>query len=167
MHTRKLKSKEEIELLKEGGKRLASMLLELASIAKVGVSSLDLDNLAFSIIEKNGDKPSFLNYKPRGARTAYPASIWNDVFMQYNKTAEGKFEGLFSRADKKALEQKVEEAKEAIAAEAEAKAEAKAEEKAEEQAAEQKTEKAETKKEAKSEEKKEDMKAEKEIAYGR
>jgi methionyl aminopeptidase len=69
------KNKEEIEILREGGRRLASMLLELASKAKVGTSSLDLDNLAFSIIEKNGDRPSFLNYKARGSKVAYPASI--------------------------------------------------------------------------------------------
>jgi methionyl aminopeptidase len=77
MHSQKpkIKSKEEIEILKEGGRRLASLLLELATHAKAGVSSLDLDNLAFSIIEKNGDKPSFLNYKPRGSKTAYPASV--------------------------------------------------------------------------------------------
>lgn len=69
------KNKEEIEILREGGRRLASLLLELASKVKAGVSSLDLDNLAFSIIEKNGDRPSFLNYKARGSRVAYPASI--------------------------------------------------------------------------------------------
>jgi methionyl aminopeptidase len=77
MHSQKpqIKSKEEIAILKEGGRRLASLLLELALNAKIGVSSLDLDNLAFSIIEKNGDKPSFLNYKARGSKVAYPASV--------------------------------------------------------------------------------------------
>lgn len=69
------KKKEEIEILREGGRRLAIVLNELAEASRPGRSSLDLDELAFSLIEKMGDKPSFYGYKPRGSKTAYPASI--------------------------------------------------------------------------------------------
>lgn len=69
------KTKEEIEILREGGRRLAELLLELAKITKIGVSSADLDKFAFEFITSRGDKPSFFGYKGRHDREAYPASI--------------------------------------------------------------------------------------------
>jgi methionyl aminopeptidase len=71
----KLKTKEQIEILREGGKRLAGVLMTLAENVKEGVTSADLDKIAYDIITKNGDKPSFLNYKPKGSKEAYPSSI--------------------------------------------------------------------------------------------
>ena len=70
-----IKTKEEIEILREGGKRLAFILQEVASAVKVGVSTLDLDNLARKLVEERGDKSAFLNFKPAGMRRPYPASI--------------------------------------------------------------------------------------------
>lgn len=71
----KLKTKEQIEILREGGRRLTEVLNTLAENVKPGVTSADLDRIAYEVITKNGDKPSFLNYKPNGSREAYPASI--------------------------------------------------------------------------------------------
>lgn len=71
----KLKSEKEIEILKEGGQRLAAILRQVAKAVKPGVRTVDLDNLAFELIKKNGDKPAFLNYRPQGSRLAYPASL--------------------------------------------------------------------------------------------
>lgn len=71
----KLKTKEEIEILREGGRRLALILQELAKATKVGVSSAELDKIAYEIITKGGDKPSFLGYKGRHDKEPYPASI--------------------------------------------------------------------------------------------
>lgn len=70
-----IKTKEEIEILREGGKRLAFILAEVAKMAKAGVSTLELDNLARRLAEEGGDKPAFLNYKPTGMKRPYPASL--------------------------------------------------------------------------------------------
>lgn len=64
-----LKSKREIAIMKEAGR-----IVELAHIAvreaiKPGVSTLELDKIAYDVITKNGATPSFLNYN------GYPASI--------------------------------------------------------------------------------------------
>jgi methionyl aminopeptidase len=70
-----IKTKEEIEVLREGGKRLAFILEEVGKATKAGVSTLDLDKLAQKLIEEGGDKAAFLNFKPAGAKRAYPATI--------------------------------------------------------------------------------------------
>lgn len=70
----RLKTTEEINFLREGGKNLALVLLAMAEVVKPGVSSADLDKIAFSTIEKMGDKPSFLGYKGKYDKKAYPAS---------------------------------------------------------------------------------------------
>ncbi|MDD5033014.1 MAG: type I methionyl aminopeptidase [Candidatus Pacebacteria bacterium] len=69
------KTPEEIKILEEGGKILAAVLNEVASKAVPGISAKELDEFAYKLIEKFGGKPSFLKYKPRGCRSAYPASL--------------------------------------------------------------------------------------------
>lgn len=70
-----IKTKEEIEILREGGKRLAFILQAVAKIVKAGVSTLELDNLAKKLVAEGGDKSAFLNYKPVGMKRPYPATI--------------------------------------------------------------------------------------------
>lgn len=70
-----IKTQEEIKTLREGGRRLALILGELAAQAKAGVSGAELDTMAREMAEKTGDKSAFLGYKPYGARKPYPASI--------------------------------------------------------------------------------------------
>ncbi len=70
----RLKTKEEIKILREGGKHLAEILLKIGEMAKPGISSLELDRYAFELIEKFGDKPAFLNYQPKGVSFPYPFS---------------------------------------------------------------------------------------------
>ncbi|MCF7835758.1 MAG: type I methionyl aminopeptidase [Candidatus Marinimicrobia bacterium] len=70
-----IKTKEEIEIISEGGKILASILNEVSSKAVAGVSTKELDSCAFDLIKKAGGTPSFLGYKSRDADTAYPASL--------------------------------------------------------------------------------------------
>lgn len=60
--------------MREGGKHLAEVLEKVSKKAKPGVSTIDLDKYAREIIEGLGDKPSFLNYKPKGVRFPYPFS---------------------------------------------------------------------------------------------
>ncbi len=69
------KSTDEIELLREGGKRLAFVLDELRKKVAPGVSLESLNELGEKIIREGGDVPAFLDYQPEGAPRPYPASI--------------------------------------------------------------------------------------------
>ena len=73
--TIQLKTSEEIEILREGGKNHAVILAELASLVRPGVSTLILEEEALRLIKAGGDKPAFLGYKPKGARRPYPAAL--------------------------------------------------------------------------------------------
>jgi methionyl aminopeptidase len=74
-----IKTKEEIEILREGGKRLAAILAKVATKIAPGVSTLELDEYAYSLVKEGGDEPAFLNYKPEGHRKAFPASLCTSV----------------------------------------------------------------------------------------
>ncbi|MES2315258.1 MAG: type I methionyl aminopeptidase [Patescibacteria group bacterium] len=74
-----IKTKEEIEILREGGKRLATVLYKVKAKVKAGVSTKDLDDYAFKLITDMGDVPAFLNYRPEGASTPFPASLCTSV----------------------------------------------------------------------------------------
>jgi methionyl aminopeptidase len=71
----KLKTKEEIEILREGGARHAEILRALAEMVKPGVSTLLLEEEALRLIKEKGDKPAFLGYTPEGAKRAFPAAL--------------------------------------------------------------------------------------------
>ncbi len=71
----RLKSEKEIETMKEGGRRHAAILREVAKAALPGVSTKALDILARKLIKEGGDKPAFLNYTPEGVSYPYPAAL--------------------------------------------------------------------------------------------
>jgi methionyl aminopeptidase len=71
----RLKSAEAIEILREGGKRHAFILNEVAKAVSPGVSAKELDDLAARLIREGGDTAAFLGYKPYGAKRPYPASL--------------------------------------------------------------------------------------------
>ncbi len=70
-----IKTKEEIEILREGGKRLATVLYKVRDMVAPGVSTFDLDKYAEKLIRDMGDEPAFLNYKPEGANIPFPAAL--------------------------------------------------------------------------------------------
>lgn len=70
-----IKTKEEIELLREGGKNLATVLYKLKEKVAPGISTKDLDLYTEKLIREMGDTPAFLNYRPEGATTPFPASL--------------------------------------------------------------------------------------------
>ncbi|OHA24545.1 MAG: type I methionyl aminopeptidase [Candidatus Taylorbacteria bacterium RIFCSPLOWO2_01_FULL_44_26] len=70
-----IKTKKDISILREGGRRHAKILRELVSLAVPGAHSSELNRHAEELIKKLGDKPSFLNYRPAGAKRPYPASL--------------------------------------------------------------------------------------------
>jgi len=71
----KLKTPEEVETLREGGKRLAFILQETAKKAVPGAKIKDLNDFAHKMMVGKGDRPAFLNYQPEGAKRPYPASL--------------------------------------------------------------------------------------------
>lgn len=74
-----IKTKEEIEILREGGRRLATVLYKVKDMVAPGVSTKDLDDYAFKLIKEMGDTPAFLNYRPEGADYPFPASLCTSV----------------------------------------------------------------------------------------
>lgn len=70
-----IKTKEEIKIIREGGKILAKVLEKVAKKVKPGVSTFELDEYAYELIKKGGDTPAFLNYRPEGMRRPFPASL--------------------------------------------------------------------------------------------
>lgn len=71
----KLKSKEEIKIMKEGGRRHAEILREVAKAVRPGISTKELDDLAYKLILEGGDKSAFKGYTPEGVSYPYPACL--------------------------------------------------------------------------------------------
>jgi methionyl aminopeptidase len=71
----RLKTKEDIETMKEGGRRHAEILRTLAALVEPGMSTLILEEEALRLIKEKGDKPAFLGYTPSRAKRAFPAAL--------------------------------------------------------------------------------------------
>ncbi len=69
-----LKTKQEIEIMAQGGVILADILDELEKNVVVGVSGKILDEKARELVKEFKVKPSFLNYAPKG-HEPYPAAL--------------------------------------------------------------------------------------------
>ena len=70
-----IKTPEEIKIIREGCRNLAIVLHKVAEKVAPGVSTKDLDIYAQNFIREMGDEPAFLNYRPEGASTPFPATI--------------------------------------------------------------------------------------------
>ncbi len=70
-----IKKPEEIEIMREGGKRHSFILSEIVKLVVPGVSTQRLEDEARRLIEEGGDKAAFLNYTPRGAKRPYPSAL--------------------------------------------------------------------------------------------
>ena len=75
----KLKTKEEIAILREGGKILADILVAVAAAVAPGVSTLDLEEKAVKLIKKAGGQPSFKGYKSRQDSAYFPAALCTSI----------------------------------------------------------------------------------------
>lgn len=74
-----LKAPAEIALMRESGRIVALALAELRARVKPGVTLLELDALAESIIMAEGGVASFKNYRPESAPFPFPATICASV----------------------------------------------------------------------------------------
>lgn len=68
-----LKTPEEIELMKQAGRILREILDEIVRHVKVGVTTAELDKLAYELISDAGCVPAFLGYK------GYPATLCTSI----------------------------------------------------------------------------------------
>lgn len=85
-----IKTPEEIEIMKRGGKILSETMWEVLKHAKPGVSELEIDALAEKLIKKQGGEPGFK--KVRGYHHTICAST-NDVVVHGIPTAYRLKEG--------------------------------------------------------------------------
>jgi methionyl aminopeptidase len=69
----KLKSTREIEMMREAGRIVAAVLLELERLIVAGVTTGALDRMAEKMIRRAGGEPAFLGYHN------YPASICTSI----------------------------------------------------------------------------------------
>lgn len=70
-----IKTEEEIAIIREGGKRLAAILLAIKDKVVPGVTTRELDQLAEKLMREGGDEPAFLHYTPEGVSIPYPGSL--------------------------------------------------------------------------------------------
>jgi len=70
-----IKSKEEVEKIKEGGKILGKILDKLATMAVPGVDTLKIDQEAEKLIKEAGGKPAFKGYKNKETDPQFPSTI--------------------------------------------------------------------------------------------
>ncbi|MBU4421501.1 type I methionyl aminopeptidase [Candidatus Parcubacteria bacterium] len=74
----RLKSKQDIANLEEGGAILSRILGEIKAMVRPGVSSLELENTTNKLMKEAGGVPAFLGYAPEGNRK-YPAALCMSV----------------------------------------------------------------------------------------
>lgn len=70
-----LKTKDEIENMRKAGRIVAQVFEEVSKILKPGVSTYEVDRLAYQVITEAGARPSFLNY----GEPPFPGSICASV----------------------------------------------------------------------------------------
>ncbi len=90
------KTPQEIEILREGGRRLAHVLAAVVAAVRPGVPEIELDQLAEKLIRDGGDTPAFKNYQPGGAKRAFPATLCvsvNDAIVHGIPTDRALMEG--------------------------------------------------------------------------
>ncbi len=70
------KSREEIKIMRHAGSIVALVHQEMARVVEPGISTLELDKIAYDIIKKNKAQPTFLGYN------GFPNSICTSVNEQ-------------------------------------------------------------------------------------
>lgn len=71
----RIKTTEDIEYLRVGGKRLANVVKTVSEMVRPGITTDELDQVAEKMIRDGGDEPAFLNYAPRGADRGFPGTM--------------------------------------------------------------------------------------------
>ncbi|MDP3988661.1 MAG: type I methionyl aminopeptidase [bacterium] len=69
------KTNEEIEILREGGRRLACVVEAASQMVAPGITTKEIDARVKQLIEDGGDTAAFLGYTPDGANRPFPGAI--------------------------------------------------------------------------------------------
>ncbi|MBU0648627.1 type I methionyl aminopeptidase [Patescibacteria group bacterium] len=69
------KTKQEVEIMAQGGARLAKVLARLRGIAKPGAETAELERRAQEWLKELGAEPAFLNYRAGRSGSPYPCSV--------------------------------------------------------------------------------------------
>lgn len=75
----KLKTKEEITILREGGKKLAEILAALKAMVAPGANTAELEKKALALIKKAGGQPSFKGYTGSHNDKPFPTALCASV----------------------------------------------------------------------------------------
>lgn len=96
-----IKSDKEIKILREGGKILAKVLQETASLVKPGITTADLNQFVIKRLRELKAEPSFLNYGeetgnpfPAALCTSVNEAIVHGIPSDKNILKEGQIVGL-------------------------------------------------------------------------
>jgi len=74
-----IKTSEEIEIMRVGGKILSQVLKEVARQVRPGISTLELNQKAEELIDKFGVEPAFKGYKAKSNQPGYPFALCTSV----------------------------------------------------------------------------------------
>lgn len=74
-----IKTSEEIEIMRVGGKILSQVLKEVAWQVKPGISTLELNQKAETLIKRFGVEAAFKGYRAKTNQPAYPFSLCTSV----------------------------------------------------------------------------------------
>lgn len=69
----------DIDALREGGRRLAAILRELAAAVRPGLATIELDRMAEQQIREAGGRPVFKGYRADRNSEPFPASICTSI----------------------------------------------------------------------------------------
>ncbi len=78
------RTKQDIEALREGGRRLARHVRILSGMVVPGITARALEERAREMVEADGDEPAFLHYRDKKDREPYPSALCisvNDVIV--------------------------------------------------------------------------------------
>jgi len=87
------KTAEELDVMREGGRRLAKHLNALSAMVKPGVTSVELEKAARDMVAADGDELAFKGYKSRKAEVPYPSGLClsvNDVMVHSPASENGQ-----------------------------------------------------------------------------
>lgn len=79
-----IRNAEDLEILREGGKRLARHVRKLSELVKPGISSAELEAKAREWVQAEGDTMAFFNHADRKKDTPFPSGLClsvNDVIV--------------------------------------------------------------------------------------
>ncbi len=74
-----IRTKEEIEIMREGAKILSSIMKTLGLKIRPGLSTGELEELACKLIEKAGGRPSFKYFKISPESTPFPTALCTSI----------------------------------------------------------------------------------------